>query len=81
MDKPYDGNQCFIHKLAKQQHFRLIENFIDLGIDVNAASNDGSTAAHYVIQSGDSEITRKILTLLIKNGADLNIQVNHHIFP
>jgi len=81
LDKPYDGDQCFIHKLAQQQHHRLLENFIDLGVDLNAASSDGSTAAHYVVQIGESEATRNILSLLIKHGADLNIQNDNGFSP
>eukprot|EP01084_Bolivina_argentea_P296175 510048_1 len=74
LDKQYNGEQCFIHKLAKQQHTRLIENFIDLGIDINSTSKDGSTAAHFIVQNGDSEITRNILSLLIQHKADLTIE-------
>ena len=82
LDKPYDGDQSFLHKLAKQQHTRLMENFIDLGVDVNAATNsDGSTAAHYIVQTGDSQTTRDIITLLIKHDADLTIKNDNEFSP
>lgn len=81
LDKPFDGDQCFIHKLAKLQQHRLLENFIDLGVDLNAASSDGSTAAHYIVQIGDSEETRNILSLLIKHDADLSIQNDNGFSP
>eukprot|EP00484_Ammonia_sp_Unknown_P025299 CAMPEP_0197048466 /NCGR_PEP_ID=MMETSP1384-20130603/23817_1 /TAXON_ID=29189 /ORGANISM="Ammonia sp." /LENGTH=499 /DNA_ID=CAMNT_0042480609 /DNA_START=6 /DNA_END=1505 /DNA_ORIENTATION=- len=74
LDKAYDGDMCFIHRLAQLAHFELIENFIDLGIDINAKSkSDGSTAAHYIVKHGDSESTRKLLQFLLENGADFNI--------
>lgn len=82
LDKPYNGDQCFIHKLAKQQNIKLIENFIDLGININAkTNNDGNTASHYIVQNGDSDLTRNILTLLIKHNADLSLQNENGFSP
>ena len=75
LDKPYDGDQCFIHKLAKLQNIKLIEIFINLGIDLNSKTiKEGNTPSHIITQNGDSELTRNILKLLINYNADLSIQ-------
>ena len=66
--------------MLNAEHFcykDAVKQFLQAGADLNLADNEGNTALHYALWSGDSGVAR----YLIKKGADYNRPNNQGITP
>lgn len=55
----------------KHGNIKLVKNCLNNKIDINAIDNNNDTPLHIAIKNGQ---TKKIICLLLKNGANLNIK-------
>ncbi|XP_057325564.1 putative ankyrin repeat protein RF_0381 [Microplitis mediator] len=78
--KPPSDIIC-LHRAAAQNNYKAVRNLIDLGADVNAIChyppqkfnyNANCTALHVAVANG----SKRIVELLIKNDANVNIEAN-----
>ena len=77
IDKPMnDSGLTELHLGAYHQELEWVENCIKAGFDVNKQSNNGYTPLTWVIDmyctTGDPEESKKIVDILIENGANVN---------
>lgn len=66
--------------LYNAEHFcykDVIKPMIQAGADIHIVDNDGNTALHYALESGDMSVAR----YLIKKGADYNLPNNDGVTP
>ena len=57
----------FLHQASIYFSAKLVQMFLDAGVDVNEKSDDGLQALHYAAYAGNTEVIR----LLVSRGADL----------
>ncbi|MFA6104387.1 MAG: ankyrin repeat domain-containing protein [Victivallaceae bacterium] len=72
-----ENNFTLLHMAAYKKCASLVKYFIDIGFDVNARLKEdselGSTPLLWACQEGDLQIVK----LLVRNGADVNIDDGH----
>jgi len=66
-----------IHLAAELGSIRQVKHFLDKGVDINAANENGKTPLHLAIFSGK----KSIIEFLITNGASVNAKDNSGTTP
>uniref|UniRef100_A0A3P8ZRT7 Ankyrin 2a, neuronal n=1 Tax=Esox lucius TaxID=8010 RepID=A0A3P8ZRT7_ESOLU len=66
-----------LHLAAKEGHEDLVEELLERGSVVDAATKKGNTALHIAALAGQKEVAR----LLLKRGADVNAQSQNGFTP
>ncbi|EPZ33867.1 ankyrin [Rozella allomycis CSF55] len=61
-----------MHEAAKRCNFELVEDYINIGLSVNALDKSGCTPLHWACRSGYKDIVQ----LLLSNGCLPNTQLN-----
>lgn len=90
-----EKGESLLYIALKMQNEAIVQALIRNGVDVNKKDKDGNTPLHFLINQYDSDwalffqnhensvvdITDKLTSLLIKNGADVNIKDNNGKTP
>ncbi|KAK1797468.1 hypothetical protein P4O66_008327 [Electrophorus voltai] len=66
-----------LHLAAKEGHMDLVQELLDRGATVDAATKKGNTALHIASLAGQGEVVK----VLIKRGADINAQSQNGFTP
>ncbi len=73
LEATQEKGNTLLHIAVDRHNEFLIEKALDLGVDLNAKNSDGLTAMHLAAMKAKNP---KILTLLIKKGADKSIKTD-----
>ena len=72
-----------IHLAVSVLKIELVRRLIEQGADLNCLDSDGNSPLHILMSrfSVCSDVSRKILDILVLKGSNVNLKNNHHWAP